>query len=94
MEEAFAPQADYVTPDRKGGGDLVVGLTLRSKENHSGSKYRKIRQRILPSTTFQNLLFLLRQIDCIRAFSRHTFSLKRKLTEESRLYNTLPYLRD
>jgi hypothetical protein len=96
LKEAFAPKANDVAAHRERGGNLVIGQTLRSEEDHSGTKNNIIWQRIFPRPVFQELFFLRRQLDDIWAFSRHCF---RPLVDEivaEYFYNhknyTLPYL--
>jgi hypothetical protein len=52
MEEALAPQAHYIAPDRERGGDLVVGTAVGGKENNLGAQHFEIWQRILARTAF------------------------------------------
>src|SRR6266851_3331141 len=72
MEEAFAPDTDHVATDRERGGDHVVGPPLGGKQDHLGSEDGEIRQRIFPGATLQRPLFLSRQLDPVRASSRHS----------------------
>jgi hypothetical protein len=58
MEKPFAPQAHHIAPDRERAGDLVVGATLGSEQDHLGPQYLEIWQRILARPDFQDLAFL------------------------------------
>src|SRR6266851_3738121 len=72
VEEAFAPETDHVASDRERGGDRVVGPALGGKQDHLGPEDYTIWQRILQGATLQRLLFLPRQLDPVRASSRHS----------------------
>ena len=67
VKEAFAPKTNDVTAHRQRGGDFVIGQTLRSQEDHSGTKDNIIWQRIFSRPTLQELPFLSGQTDDVWA---------------------------
>src|SRR3990172_9032456 len=74
VKEAFAPKTNDVAAHRQRGGDFVIGATLRSQKDHSGTKHNIIWQRIFSHPTLQELPFLWGQTDHVWACSRHCCS--------------------
>jgi hypothetical protein len=70
-KEAFPPQADDFPTGIQALGDLVIGKTLGSMEDHAGTQDLKIWQRIFCGSGFQFTAFLLTEFNDERTRSRH-----------------------
>jgi hypothetical protein len=58
MEEAFAPQAHHIASHRQSSRNLIITPALGSQQDHLGTQYLEVWQRILTRSAFQNLPFL------------------------------------
>jgi hypothetical protein len=71
VEEALAPTTDDVATDGEGGGNVIITATVGGGEDDEGPEHLKIRQRIFPGSSLENLAFFRRERDDIWAVSRH-----------------------